>query len=104
MHLAVKPVNFSNSSATFSPAPPSFTFITPSPFEFSFDIETLPSFGYAPSDTTTIAKFLPFSCLFFIASAALFISYGISGIKATSAPPAIADSNAIHPSFSSHYF
>ena len=35
----------------------------------------------------------------FIFSTTLFISYGISGINATSAPPAIADSNAIHPAY-----
>ena len=29
----------------------------------------------------------------------MFISYGISGINATSAPPAIADSSAIHPAY-----
>ena len=34
-----------------------------------------------------------------IASAALFISYGISGINAISAPPDIADSKAIQPAY-----
>ena len=104
MHLAVSPVSSSNLFATFSPAPPSLIFITPSPPVFWFATDISPPFGNAPSETTTILKFFPNFCLCFIASAALFISYGISGINATSAPPAIADSNAIHPRFSSHYF
>ena len=104
MHLAVRPVSSSNSFATFSPAPPSLMFITPSPPVLSSDTDISPPFGTAPSDTATTLQFFPNFCLSFIASTALFISYGISGINATSAPPAIADSNAIHPSFPSHYF
>lgn len=104
MHLAVRPVSSSKSFATFSPAPPSFIFITPSPSDFSSATDISPPFGNAPSETTTTLKFFPNFCLSFIACAAFSISYGTSGINATSAPPAIADSNAIHPSFSSHYF
>ena len=71
--------------------------ITPSPPSLSFTTEMSPPFGKAPSDTTTILKFLPIFCLFFTAPAAFSISYGISGINAISAPPAMADSKAIQP-------
>ena len=99
MFLEIIPVSSSKSSATFSPIPPSLTLSNPFPsFKVFFTIIS-PSFGFAPSDTTTILNFLPCFFLSFIFSTTLFISYGISGINATSAPPAIADSSAIHPAY-----
>ena len=72
---------------------------TPAPLFLTFWTVIVPPCGIAPSATTTILKFFPSSLLSFIFSTALFISYGISGINATSAPPAIADSNAIQPAY-----
>ena len=99
VHLASSPVNSSSCLATFSPIPPNFVLSTPAPLFLTFLTSISPSLGLAPSATTTTLNSFPLFFLFIIFLAALLISNGISGIKATSAPPAIADSNAIQPAY-----
>lgn len=77
---------------------------TPIPLSLVAATVIVPPFGIVPSATTTILNSFPFFLLSSTFFTALCISYGISGIKAISAPPAIADSKAIHPSIPSHNF
>ena len=79
--------------------PPSFVLSTPAPLSLTPFTTISPPFGFAPSATTTMLKDFPLFFLFIIFCAALFITKGISGINATSAPPEIADSKAIHPAY-----
>ena len=49
VHLASKPVNASNSFATFWPAPPNLLLSTPLPLFLTFSTVSVPPFGIAPS-------------------------------------------------------
>ena len=58
-------------------------------FSRSFLPSLASSLLIAPSATAIIVNLLPFCSLFLIASTTLSMSYGISGIRMMSAPPAI---------------
>ena len=60
---------------------------------------TSPPFGLAPSATTTMLKRLPLRFLSFTLAAMISASYGISGIRMMSPPPATPECSAIHPAF-----
>ena len=61
--LASSPVSCSSCFATISPTPPSFVLSTPAPLSLVPATVISPSFGLAPSATTTTLKLFP---LFFL--------------------------------------
>src|SRR3954464_12786313 len=79
------------------PMPPSRMW--PNSSSFSVEVDSLPP-SLAPSATTTMEKFLfCVRCRFLMCSHTLSISTGRSGMRITSAPPAIPECTAIQPAW-----
>jgi hypothetical protein len=60
---------------------------------------SVPSFGVAPSATTTMEKFAPRRCRCSMRAHTSAMSKGTSGTSTRSAPPAIPEYTAIHPAW-----
>src|SRR4051812_13166677 len=90
-----KPVAFSINSAICCPIPPSRMWPNSSSFSLIFDS---PAASLAPSATTTMEKFTSrVLCRRVMCSQTRSISMGRSGMRITSAPPAMPEYDAIHP-------
>ena len=88
------PVRFSISRATLSATPPRRASRPASGFSMSV---ISPPTGIAPSAQTTIEKCRPAASRAMIFSQTFSMRYGISGIRITSAEPAMPAESAIQP-------